>query len=108
MHLLELGDDGKPILTRFLTSNIPNYAIFSHTWEADDQEVTFKDLIDGVGTNKLGYAKIRLCAERAQKDGLQCFWVDSCCNIQTHHLRQCPTKRVAYAAQFSFSSEATS
>ena len=41
MHLLKLDDDGKPVLTQFLAGNIPRYAILSHTWEADDQEVTF-------------------------------------------------------------------
>jgi hypothetical protein len=78
MHLLKL-DDGKPVLTRFLAGNIPSYAILSHTWEADDQEVTFKDLTNGVRLNKLGYGKIRFCGEQARKDGLQYFWVDSCC-----------------------------
>lgn len=58
MHLLKLGSDGKPILTRFIAGNIPSYAILSHIWEANEQEVTFKDLIDGVGINKLGYGKI--------------------------------------------------
>jgi hypothetical protein len=79
MHLLKLGNNGKPILTRFIASKIPNYAILSHTWDADEQEVTFKDLADGVGTSKLGYRKIRFCGEQAQKDGLQYFWIDSCC-----------------------------
>ncbi len=30
-------------LTKFATNNIPNYAILSHTWGADDEEVTFND-----------------------------------------------------------------
>jgi hypothetical protein len=79
MHLLKLGSDDKPILTRFIAGNIPSYAILSHTWEADEQEVTFKDLIDGVGINKIGYGKIQFCGKQARKDGLQYFWVDSCC-----------------------------
>jgi hypothetical protein len=79
MHLLKLDDHGNPVLTRFLASNTPSYAILSHTWEADDQEVTFQDFANGVGINKLGYGKIRFCGEQARKDGLQYFWVDSCC-----------------------------
>lgn len=79
MYLLKFGSDDKLILTRFIASNIPSYAILSHTWEADDQEVTFKDLTDSVGTSKLGYRKIRFCGEQARKDDLQFFWVDSCC-----------------------------
>src|ERR1700712_1296537 len=78
MHLLKL-DNGNPVLTRFLAGNIPSYAILSHRWEADDQEVTFKDLTNGIGLNKLGYGKIRFCGEQARRDGLQYFWVDSCC-----------------------------
>ena len=73
MHLLKLDDDGKPVLTRFLAGNIPSYAILSHTWEADDQEVTYKDLKDGVGVNKLGYGKIQFCGEQTRMDGLQYF-----------------------------------
>ena len=79
MHLLKFDNDGKPALTRFIVGNVPRYAILSHRWEADDQEVTFKDVTDGVGANKLGYAKIQFCGERARKDGLHHFWVDSCC-----------------------------
>ena len=79
MHLLKLDDHGNPVLTRFLAGNIPSYAILSHTWSADDQEVTFQDLTNGVGLNKLGYGKIQFCGEQAWKDGLQYFWVDSCC-----------------------------
>lgn len=79
MHLLKLNGDDKPSLTRFTAGNIPSYAILSHTWEADDQEVTFKDLTDGVRIGKVGYWKIRFCGEQAWKDGPQYFWVDSCC-----------------------------
>jgi hypothetical protein len=79
MYLLKLDDHGNPVLTQFLTGNIPSYAILSHTWEADDQEVTFRDLTNGIGLNKLGYRKIRFCGEQARKDGLEYFWVDSCC-----------------------------
>jgi hypothetical protein len=79
MHLLTFDNNGKLALKRFLAGNVPRYAILSHTWEADDQEVTFKDVTDGVGTNKLGYAKIKFCGEQARVDGLHYFWVDSCC-----------------------------
>ena len=85
MHLLKLNGDGKISLTTFIGGKIPSYAILSYTWEADDQEVTFKDLIDGVGTSKVGYRKIQFCGEQGQKDGLQYFWVDSSCTIQSHH-----------------------
>jgi len=80
MWLLSTNADGSSRLTRFAPKNIPsNYAILSHTWEADDQEVTFEDLMNHGGLEKTGYRKLRFCGEQAQKDGLQYFWIDSCC-----------------------------
>ncbi|RYP59310.1 hypothetical protein DL770_010237 [Monosporascus sp. CRB-9-2] len=43
------------------------------------EEVTFKDLMDGTGPNKQGYDKIRFCSAQAERDGLDHFWVDTCC-----------------------------
>jgi hypothetical protein len=79
MHLLELKNPGEFSLTKNLIGNIPPYAILSHTWGADTDEVTFRDLMDGTGTSKTGYDKIRLCGEQARRNRLQCFWVDTCC-----------------------------
>jgi hypothetical protein len=59
-------------------NDIPRYAILSHTWRADGDEVTFKDLVEGTGKDKAGYSKIRFCGEQAASDGLQHFWVDTC------------------------------
>jgi hypothetical protein len=79
LRLLRVNVDSSFSLTSFAANNIPSYAILSHMWEGDDQEVTFRDLIDAVGSTKTGYRKIRFCGEQAQRDGLQYFWVDSCC-----------------------------
>ena len=38
MHLLKVSNDGNPSLIRFIGGKTPNYAILSHTWEADNQE----------------------------------------------------------------------
>jgi len=35
--------------------------------------------MDGTGKSKAGYDKIRFCGQQAKRDGLQCFWVDTCC-----------------------------
>jgi len=78
MRLLECVN-GKLRLTIDLARDIPEYAILSHTWGLDSEEVTFRDLVDGTGENKTGYEKIRFCAEQARRDGLQYFWVDTCC-----------------------------
>ncbi|KAI9862353.1 MAG: Vegetative incompatibility protein HET-E-1 [Trichoglossum hirsutum] len=78
MRLLKL-EDGEFSLAEFVGNNIPRYAILSHTWGLDHEEATFKDLVDGTGKSKAGYNKIRFCGNQAAKDGLQFFWVDTCC-----------------------------
>jgi hypothetical protein len=97
MRLLHRDKHGKFSFTKDLDGDdlIPPYAILSHTWGLDNEEVTFEDIIDCTGEDKLGYEKIRFCGEQASYNGLQYFWIDTCCTIQTHHKRQCPTKGVA-------------
>ncbi|CAH0058672.1 unnamed protein product [Clonostachys solani] len=58
---------------------IPPYAILSHTWGPKDTEVSFEDVINKEGKGKAGYDKIRFCGEQAQRDGLEYFWIDTCC-----------------------------
>ncbi|KAH6678648.1 heterokaryon incompatibility [Halenospora varia] len=78
MRLLEYNNGGVFNITKFSDNDIPrNYAILSHTWEAE--EVTFEDLRDGSDNTKAGYNKIRFCGEEARRDGLRYFWVDTCC-----------------------------
>jgi hypothetical protein len=77
MRLLQYNNDGDFSLTEFFESDIPQYAILSHRWGAE--EVTFKDLADGTSKSKAGYGKILFCGEQARRDGLQYFWVDTCC-----------------------------
>jgi hypothetical protein len=79
MRLLSANAAGSFSLNSFFGKPSPSYAILSHTWEADDQEVTFHDLTNALGSGKKGYRKIQFCSELAKKDGLQYFWVDSCC-----------------------------
>ncbi|KAH8644022.1 Vegetative incompatibility protein [Alternaria alternata] len=79
MRLLRYEDDGRLTITSFDDGAIPPYAILSHTWGADAEEVTFADLARGGGKHKPGYKKIRLCGKQAQRDRLQYFWVDTCC-----------------------------
>lgn len=79
MRLLSANADSSVSSTWFAGDQTPSYAILSHTWEPDDEEFSLKDLKDGVGYGKIGYAKVQFCAERAKADGLRFFWVDSCC-----------------------------
>lgn len=83
MRLLSTNPNGGFSLTSFTGKNTPSYAILSHTWEDDDQEVLFHDLKNALGSSKRGYRKIQFCSEQAKKDKLQYFWVDSCCIDKT-------------------------
>ena len=78
MRLLGSKPGGGFELISFNTDDIPPYAILSHTW-SEGEEVTYDELVAGEGKNKAGYAKLRFCGERAAKDGLNLFWVDTCC-----------------------------
>ncbi|KAH8883686.1 hypothetical protein GQ53DRAFT_786674 [Thozetella sp. PMI_491] len=77
MRLLECDSAGNICLTEEFYNPIPPYAILSHRWCSE--EVTFKDLSDGLGRKKAGYIKLEFCAKQARRDGLQYFWVDTCC-----------------------------
>lgn len=79
MRLLRYENDGRLTITSFDDNAIPQYAILSHTWGADAEEVTFAELAQGDGKHKSGYKKIYFCGKQAQQDGLQYFWVDTCC-----------------------------
>jgi hypothetical protein len=76
MRLLRRSDTGDFRRTQFSHEAIPPYAILSHTWGADTEEVTFEDLTNGTGKDKPGYEKIRFCGEQAR---LYAFWIDTCC-----------------------------
>ncbi|KAI4599640.1 hypothetical protein KJ359_001737 [Pestalotiopsis sp. 9143b] len=82
MRLLQLRN-GELHLTRDLIRDIPPYAILSHTWGADGDEVTFQDVSQKSGHSKPGYQKILFCGQQAGRDGLDHFWVDTCCIDKT-------------------------
>ena len=63
MRLLKYREDGYLTITSFEDGAIPPYAILSHTWGKDAEEVTFADLAKGDGKHKPGYEKIRFCGE---------------------------------------------
>ncbi|KAF2195100.1 hypothetical protein K469DRAFT_615361 [Zopfia rhizophila CBS 207.26] len=81
MRLLLRSETGEFGLTEDLVGDdlIPPYAILSHTWGPDNEEVTFEDMTNGTGEKKLGYEKIQFCGEQARQDSLQYFWIDTCC-----------------------------
>jgi len=74
MRLLERNSTGEFILTTdFVDDEVSPYAILSHTWGADTEEVSFEDLTNGTGQDKAGYEKLRFCGDRAAEDNLQYF-----------------------------------
>jgi hypothetical protein len=79
MRLLNTNSDGSFSLTWFAGDRIPRYAILSHRWGEDNQEVSSEDLSNGIAGSKKGYRKLQFCGEQAKSDGLEFFWVDSCC-----------------------------
>ncbi|KAH7393010.1 kinase-like domain-containing protein [Pyrenochaeta sp. MPI-SDFR-AT-0127] len=83
MRLLQIQDDGSFSLVEHSGGELPQYAILSHTWGADWEEVNFRDVMRGRGRHKLGWRKIHFCAKQAAKDGLSLIWIDSCCIDKT-------------------------
>ncbi|KAI0025047.1 heterokaryon incompatibility protein-domain-containing protein [Xylariomycetidae sp. FL0641] len=65
------------------SSGCPPYAILSHTWGGE--EVSLQELWkpDESIKAKAGYAKLRSCAAKAQTDGYQHVWIDTCCIDKT-------------------------
>ncbi|KAF2818593.1 HET-domain-containing protein [Ophiobolus disseminans] len=79
MRLLQLQGADSFSLVEFQGNNVPPYAILSHTWGLSHEEVTYQDLLGGIGTEKKGYGKLIFCAKQAAKDGFRHFWIDTCC-----------------------------
>lgn len=80
MRLLKLSGNGELSFTDDILDDneIPPYAILSHTWQKH-QEVTFDEFFNDASKNKAGYNKILFCAQQAKRDGLEHFWIDTCC-----------------------------
>ncbi|KAF5368645.1 hypothetical protein D9758_002389 [Tetrapyrgos nigripes] len=59
-------------------SDIPTYAILSHTW--DREEVTFQDMQNlRAAKRKAGYAKLWGACAHARQYNFEWIWIDSCC-----------------------------
>ncbi|KAK7455293.1 hypothetical protein VKT23_011166 [Stygiomarasmius scandens] len=59
-------------------SDIPKYAILSHTWEKE--EVTFQDIQNlEIAKRRAGWAKVEGACAYARKYKFQWIWIDCCC-----------------------------
>ena len=77
IRLLQRKPDGEIVFRETASSDVPAYAILSHTW--GNEEVSLQEIEAGTGKSKAGWKKIQFCAKQAAADGLQYFWVDTCC-----------------------------
>jgi hypothetical protein len=69
-------------IEQFFGSDIPPYAILSHTWGTE--EVTFQDWQDiSLASSKSGFAKILGACEQATRSNLDYIWVDTNCIDKT-------------------------
>lgn len=57
--------------------NFPKYAILSHRW--GEQEVLYRDMINGTARQKTGFQKLRSCCREAEKENIKYVWIDTCC-----------------------------
>lgn len=66
-------------LHEFFESQVPSYAILSHTW--DKEEITFQEMVSISPSTmvKAGYKKIQDTCKMAQSRGQQWVWIDTCC-----------------------------
>jgi len=66
------------------SQNTPEYAILSHTWGKDEDEVSFEDLKPDFQlsqiTPKYGSEKIKMTCQLAREEyNLNYAWIDTCC-----------------------------
>ncbi|RYP14268.1 hypothetical protein DL765_006497 [Monosporascus sp. GIB2] len=67
-------------LEEFLGHETPPYAILSHTWGNDREELNFRNVEEGeIDKPGVGSIKFRGCCGQAEKDGLGYVWIDTCC-----------------------------
>jgi hypothetical protein len=60
MRLLKIDASGDFNLDELNSGATQPYAILLHVWGKNDEEVTFRDLVDNTGKRKVGYDKIDL------------------------------------------------
>lgn len=67
-------------LEEFSHDAVPTYAILSHTWGKDNEEVSFRDVQQGKFEEaETRPIKIGGCCKQAKEDGHRYIWIDTCC-----------------------------
>lgn len=72
----------------FSDDEIPPYAILSHTWGPDSEELLLSDVQKGISKipgkqESLGLTKFRKCCGQAKADKFDYAWIDTCCINKT-------------------------
>jgi hypothetical protein len=72
-------------LEEFFEPHIPLYAVLSHTWGPDHEELSFHDVQNGnITKSGIGRVKFDGCCKQARADGLHYTWIDTCCIDKTN------------------------
>ena len=72
-------------LEEFFYVEPPPYAILSHTWGRDSEEVSFRDVVNGrLDTPKTRPIKLSGCCKQAKDDGYNYVWIDTYCIDKTN------------------------
>lgn len=69
----------------FFYQTPPPYAILSHTWGDDSEEVSYSNVLAGrLESPETRPAKVSGCCDQARKDGYEYVWIDTCCIDKTN------------------------
>src|SRR5271156_6542115 len=72
-------------LDEFLDDKVPPYAILSHNWGKDSEELTFRNVEAGdIDKPGVGSIKFRGCYKQAEEDGLGYVLIYTCCIDNTN------------------------
>ena len=79
MRIIKIDGQHPLCFESFQEDSIPAYAMLSHTWGRDGEEVNLQYFRSVQKRSTTGWQKIEFCKEQAIKNGIQYFWVDTCC-----------------------------
>ncbi|KAK5656630.1 hypothetical protein OQA88_4610 [Cercophora sp. LCS_1] len=66
-------------LELFYNDPFEDYAILSHTWASEEEELSFEDMMALAERGAGRTTKLDGCCEQAKKDGIKYVWIDTCC-----------------------------
>ncbi|KAI0185963.1 heterokaryon incompatibility protein-domain-containing protein [Xylaria flabelliformis] len=85
MRLLKIEDEDFSLTKVYANGDddVPPYAIVSHTWGDEEDEILMTDIKENMYKKKASYLKLRLCSAKAYAEGLRHIWMDTCCINKT-------------------------